>query len=143
MDSTITPKTLNLTSFGPCLPNKVTPNPLGIILIIAVVFLCVIFRSQHIYHIVLTLQYLALLSFVEVAYIPSLALVLESLQFLMLFNIMGQNQKSTDYIFEQHNMLKLKNFMVNPFIEENTAIISLSLLAIILVGVLIFIRYLR
>ena len=68
-------------------------NAFGIVLLILCILGLSISRGSRVFYIVYTLQTFALLSFIDIGWVSPLSYVLNALQYLMIFNIMGAELK--------------------------------------------------
>ena len=82
-------------------------------------------RGSKVFYIVYTLQTLALLSFIEIGWVSPLSYVLEGLQYLMIFNILGGGLKETSTDFK-----KLSFYRLDQYYKESSIIKSMAILGV-------------
>ena len=69
-------------------------NAFGVIVFIVCVALAIITRTKQALYLVSTLQSLALISFVEVGWVNPANYFLQSMQYLMIFNLFARDYKA-------------------------------------------------
>ena len=89
-----------------------SPNALGVIILIICISLAVITRTKEAIYLLSTLQSLALISFVEVAWIDPSSYLLQSLQYLMIFNLMARPSKTKDFTMLQRQYYRLHDYYI-------------------------------
>jgi len=144
-DSTLSMMQLGSTSnvsYGLCsTPIYSGANPVGILVVLIAVFSGMFLRSQHIFYFILSLQVLGLLSFVEVAYSSPLTLILDGLQYFMVFSILQYKGKTDDGILKGRGMYRLDGFIKQVDLKTNIIpIFVLCFLAGILLALVLVIR---
>jgi hypothetical protein len=69
-------------------------NALGVILLLVVIGVCLFFRTKESFYLLLTFQTYGLYNLVEIAWVNPIGYVLQSFQYLMVFNTIGYGYKS-------------------------------------------------
>ena len=108
-------------------------NEFGVIVFLICVGLAIVTRTKQALYLVSTLQSLALISFVEVAWINPASYLLQSMQYLMIFNLMARDYKEEDdYSMLQRQYYRLDDYYVSSKMVKN-------LIPIFVIGILVFI----
>lgn len=100
-------------------------NALGIVVLILGLATMIITRTKKAVFLFYTLQTFALMSFVEVAWIDPTNYVLQSLQYYMIFNIMGSSYKIADQTMKQRQYYRLDEYFKQSSLLPNIAIIGI------------------
>jgi hypothetical protein len=127
-----------LTQMGGLCGNAVysSPNPLGIILLIAAIA-SFFLKSRHTLFFVISLQTLGLMALVEVNYPPFLDFMFGSLQYFMTFSVMQRNSKPSNCKLMLRSMYRMNGLLGTPDFKQNSlpilplAIVSAALLFVI------------
>lgn len=69
---------------------------MGVLILLICIGMGVVTRTKQSFYLISTLQSLALISFVEVAWLSPSNYLLQSLQYFMVFNLLGYNFKTPD-----------------------------------------------
>ena len=87
----------------------------------------------------MTLQTMALFSFLEVAYLSPLQYLMSALQYLIPFNIITARMKSTtDYQFTIDNFYKLNQYFIETGLLANSFLIGIAVLITFVLVVSVF-----
>ena len=85
-------------------------NALGIVVLVIGLLTMIVTRTKKAVFLFYTLQTFALLSFVEVAWLDPLGYLLQSLQYYMIFNVMGSGYKVEDQTMRQRQHYRLHEY---------------------------------
>ena len=86
--SSVYPSGTCVSTFAP------SANALGILLFLAIVAVCLFFRTKESFYLLLTFQTYGLYSLIEIAWVNPIGFVLQGFQYLMIFNVIGYGYKT-------------------------------------------------
>jgi heme exporter protein D len=115
-------------------------NPLGIILFIVLAGSCILIGSKESFYLFLTLQTFGLYNLVDIAWVNPIGYVLQGLQYLMIWNVLGSKYKGSDYTLSSNKYYRLNTYLQQSEIAQNIALIAaftlLSLVLLVLICVI-------
>ena len=88
-------------------------NAFGVIMLIVCVALAIITRTKQALYLISTLQSLALISFMEIGWLHPANYFLQSMQYLMVFNLFARDYKTEDWSMLQRQYYRLDNYYEN------------------------------
>ena len=83
---------------------------MGIVLVVIGLLCVLVSRGSYVFYILYTLQTFSLLSFIEIGWVNPLSYVMQSLQYLMIFNVIGRVWKSESIDFKKLSYYRLNNY---------------------------------
>jgi hypothetical protein len=105
---------------------------------------CAFLRTKESFYLLLTFQTYGLYNLVEIAWVNPIGYVLESLEYLMIFNIIGSGYKTTDYILTASKNYRLSYYLTTTSIGQNIALLAaFTLICLALLIVLLIIAFRR
>lgn len=115
-------------------------NALGVLLFLIVVGVCLLLRTKESFYLLVTLQTYGLYNLVEIAWVNPIGYVLQALQYFMIFNTMGSNYKTDDFVLNVRGNFRLYSFMKQTSLGPNIAIIAaftlISLILLIIICII-------
>lgn len=112
-------------------------NAFGILLFIILSASCILIGTKESFYLFLTIQTFGLYNLVEVAWVNPIGYLLEAMQHLMIWNVIGAGYKSADYIFTSNKYFRLNTFLRQTEIGQNILLIAIfTLLAMVLLIVI-------
>ena len=99
-------------------------NGLGIVLFLLIVTVCLFFRTKESFYLLLTFQTYGLYNLIEIAWVNPIGYILQSFQYLMIFNVLGYNYKSQDWVLVASKNYRLNKYLQTTSIGQNLALIA-------------------
>ena len=131
-------------STGACVSTTASSaNPLGIIIFILVVAICLFFQTKESFYLLLTFQTYGLYNLLETAWVNPIGYVLQGLQYFMIMNTMGFNYKTEDYLLVASKNYRLDSFLGTTNLAQNLAIIAAFTIAALIVLIVIAVIAIR
>ena len=109
-------------------------------MVVFMVAMVLIIRTKQSLFVLYTLQTFALVSFVELAWLSPSNYVLQSLQYFMVFNLIGSVYKTPDYTLTQEQYYRLHEYLNTSDFLSNVAIIGLIDVVVFLLMLIFFIQ---
>jgi hypothetical protein len=100
-------------------------NALGIVVVVVGVLSLIITPAKTTFYMVLTLQNIALLSFMEIAWLWPISYIMDGMQYLLVFNVMGEGLKASSVDF-----IKLSFYRLNGYFFESSILQSMCIVGI-------------
>lgn len=112
-------------------------NAFGILLFIVLSASCMVIGTKESFYLYLTIQTFGLYNLVEIAWVNPIGYLLEAMQHLMIWNIMGAGYKSADYTFITSKYFRLNTFLKQTEIGQNILLIAIfTIIAVVLLIVI-------
>ncbi len=112
-------------------------NPLGIVLFIVLGTICIVTATKESFYLFFTIQTFGLYNLVDIAWVNPIGYLLQSMEHLMIWNIIGSRFKTPDYTFVTNKFYRLNVFLYQTSIGQNIALIAaFTLLSLILLIVI-------
>lgn len=116
--SSVYPSGTCVSTFAPA------ANGLGIVLFLLIVAVCLFFRTKESFYLLLTFQTYGLYNLIEIAWLNPIGYVLQSFQYLMVFNVIGYGYKTEDWILIASKNYRLNKYLQTTSIGQNLALIA-------------------
>lgn len=101
-------------------------NILGILLLVVCVLGLIISRGSRVFYFIYTMQNLALLSFLQIAWLSPLSYLLGALQYFLVFNVISTPLKQTTWDIKEQSFYRLDRFY-----HESSLVKSMIILGIV------------
>ena len=87
-------------------------NPLGIVLFAVLCIICVVTATKESFYLFFTIQTFGLYNLVDIAWVNPLGYLLQSMEHLMIWNIIGSKFKTSDYTFITNKYYRLNVYLL-------------------------------